>query len=103
VPAFLTERLRTPEEMRIVSHMRDQTLCGCVLGIAGDELLRILTLEKLEYKKFIDPHAEFVFLPHETDWAQVTAGTVYDVPNCELGHRGEDGSFGGRNLGMQFP
>ena len=44
-------------------------------------------------KKFIDPDAEFVFLPHETDWASVQDGTVYDVPNCELGHHGEDVSF----------
>ena len=44
-------------------------------------------------KKFVDPEAEFVFLPHETDWAQVADGTVYDVPGCELGHHGEDVSF----------
>ena len=44
-------------------------------------------------KKFIDPAAEFVFLPHETDWSKITDGTVYDVPNCELGHHGEDVSF----------
>src|SRR6266498_2625960 len=44
-------------------------------------------------KKFIDPVAEFVFLPHQTDWAKITEGIVYDVPNCELGHHGEDVSF----------
>ena len=44
-------------------------------------------------KKFVDPDAEFVFLPHETDWASMKEGTVYDVPNCELGHHGEDVSF----------
>ena len=44
-------------------------------------------------KKFIDPTAEFVFLPHETDWSKISDGTVYDVPNCELGHHGEDVSF----------
>ncbi len=44
-------------------------------------------------KKFIDPTAEFVFLPHETDWSEIPDGTVYDVPNCELGHHGEDVSF----------
>ena len=44
-------------------------------------------------RKFIDPHAEFVFLPHDTDWAAIDDGTVYDVPNCELGHHGEDVSF----------
>jgi hypothetical protein len=44
-------------------------------------------------KKFIDPAAEFVFLPHDTDWSTITDGIVYDVPNCELGHHGEDVSF----------
>jgi len=44
-------------------------------------------------KKFVDPTAEFVFLPHETDWSKITDGTVYDVPNCELGHHGENVSF----------
>lgn len=44
-------------------------------------------------KKFIDPQAEFVFLPHETDWSKIADGVVYDVPNCELGHHGEDVSF----------
>ena len=44
-------------------------------------------------RNFIDPEAEFVFLPHETDWAKIDNGTVFDVPNCELGHHGEDVSF----------
>jgi len=69
-------------------------------------------------KNFVDPEAEFVFLPHETDWAKIDNGaggsratstgkparvdepggesingTVFDVPNCELGHHGEDVSF----------
>ena len=44
-------------------------------------------------RKFVDPDAEFIFLPQETDWASVKDGTVYDVPNCELGHHGEDVSF----------
>jgi len=44
-------------------------------------------------RKFIDPQAEFVFLPADTDWSKITDGIVYDVPNCELGHRGEDVSF----------
>ena len=44
-------------------------------------------------RKFVDPEAEFVFLPHQTDWAKITDGVVYDVPNCELGHHGEDVSF----------
>ena len=44
-------------------------------------------------RKFIDPEAEFVFLPKETDWASLRDGIVYDVPGCELGHQGEDVSF----------
>ena len=44
-------------------------------------------------KKFVDPDAEFVFLPHDTDWARISDGIVFDVPDCELGHHGEDVSF----------
>jgi len=44
-------------------------------------------------RKFIDPKAEFVFLPPDTDWSKITDGIVYDVPDCELGHHGEDVSF----------
>jgi hypothetical protein len=44
-------------------------------------------------RHFVDPDAEFVFLPGNTDWSQVKDGLVYDVPDCELGHHGEDVSF----------
>ena len=44
-------------------------------------------------RRFIDPDAEFVFLPQDTDWAAVADGTVFDVPGAELGHHGEDVSF----------
>ena len=44
-------------------------------------------------KNFVDPQAEFVFLPASTDWAAITDGIVYDVPDCELGHHAEDVSF----------
>ncbi len=44
-------------------------------------------------QKFIDPQAEFVFLPADTIWSKVTEGIVYDVPGCELGHHGEEVSF----------
>jgi hypothetical protein len=44
-------------------------------------------------RNFIDPKAEFVFLPHDTDWSKISDGVVYDVPGCELGHHGEDVSF----------
>ena len=43
-------------------------------------------------RRFIDPEAEFIFLPHDTDWKRVD-GIVYDVPDCELGHHGEGVSF----------
>src|SRR6266513_1320669 len=44
-------------------------------------------------RNFVDPEAEFVFLPHNTEWAKIDNGTVFDVPNCELGHHGEAVSF----------
>jgi hypothetical protein len=42
---------------------------------------------------FIDPNAEFVFLSRNTDWSKIDDGIVFDVPECELGHHGEDVSF----------
>ena len=44
-------------------------------------------------KKFVDRDAEFIFLPGDTDWSRIAEGIVFDVPNCELGHHGEDVSF----------
>jgi hypothetical protein len=44
-------------------------------------------------KKFVDLDAEFVFVPHDTDWTSIRDGTVYHVPDCELGHHGEEVSF----------
>jgi hypothetical protein len=44
-------------------------------------------------RNFVDPEAEFVFLPRNTDWSKIENGIVFDVPNCELGHHGEDVSF----------
>jgi hypothetical protein len=43
--------------------------------------------------KFVDPAAEFVFLPHDTDWLSITDGIVFDVPGVELGHHREYCSF----------
>jgi len=43
-------------------------------------------------RRFIDPNAEFVFLPHDTDWSRVD-GIVFDTPGAELGHHGENVSF----------
>ena len=44
-------------------------------------------------RRFIDPDARFAFLPKDTNWADVRDGIVFDVPDCELGHHGEDVSF----------
>jgi hypothetical protein len=44
-------------------------------------------------RRLIDPDAQFEFLPKETDWSSVKNGTLFDVPGCELGHKGEDVSF----------
>jgi hypothetical protein len=46
-------------------------------------------------KKFVDPEAEFLFVP-ATDVASQAAklgATPFDVQGCELGHHGEDVSF----------
>jgi hypothetical protein len=45
------------------------------------------------YQKIHRSTAEFVFLPHASDWNAITGGIVFDVPDCELGHHGEDVSF----------
>jgi hypothetical protein len=44
-------------------------------------------------KRFVDPDAEFVFLPADTNWEAITDGIVYDVRGCELGHHGAQCSF----------
>src|SRR5262245_43885290 len=44
-------------------------------------------------RRLIDPAAVFEFLPQDTDWTRVTEGVLFDVPNCELGHHGEEVSF----------
>lgn len=56
-------------------------------------------------KKFIDPAAEFIFLPSDTDWSKISEGVIYDVPNCELGHHGEDVSFNSilKKYGLKEP
>jgi hypothetical protein len=46
-------------------------------------------------KKFIDPQAEFIFVPAtqvESKGKELGA-TPYDIEGCELGHHGEDISF----------
>ena len=44
-------------------------------------------------RNFVDREAEFVFLPKATGWSRITDAVVFDVPDCELGHHGEDVSF----------
>jgi len=72
------------------------------MALTSERPLKWITGEKIKVdrvacpwliKKFIDADAEFVFLPRDTDWLRVTDGIVFDVPDCELGHHGEDVSF----------
>lgn len=46
-------------------------------------------------KKFIDPEAEFFFVPEDQviSRAKELGATPFDVDGCELGHHGEDVSF----------
>ncbi len=43
--------------------------------------------------RFVDANPDFVFLKHDTDWLAISDGSVFDVPNAELGHHGEYCSF----------
>ena len=45
--------------------------------------------------RFIDPEAEFVFVPREQvmDKAKELKAIPFDVEGCDLGHHGEDVSF----------
>jgi len=46
-------------------------------------------------KKFIDPKAEFIFVPttQVESKAKELGATPYDIEGCELGHHGENVSF----------
>lgn len=46
-------------------------------------------------KKFVDPQAEFLFVPAETvmDVARREQATPFDVPDVEFGHHGKECSF----------
>src|SRR4051812_5503395 len=46
-------------------------------------------------KKFVDPQAEFLFVPADQVMAVAARekATPYDVPNVELGHHGKECSF----------
>lgn len=46
-------------------------------------------------KKFVDPRAEFIFVPANQVEAKARelGATPFDIEGCELGHHGEDVSF----------
>jgi len=44
-------------------------------------------------KRFIDPDAEFIFVPRDTDPATIKEGTPFDMKGVELGHHGDKCSF----------
>lgn len=46
-------------------------------------------------RKFVDPQAEFIFVPGEQVEARARelGATPFDIAGCELGHHGEDVSF----------
>ncbi len=44
-------------------------------------------------KRFIDPEAEFIFVPKDTDPGTIGYGTPYDMKGVELGHHGDQCSF----------
>jgi hypothetical protein len=46
-------------------------------------------------KRFVDPEAEFVYVPSEevAAYAERTGAIPYDIPNVELGHHGPGCSF----------
>ena len=46
-------------------------------------------------KRFVDPEAEFLYAPRDEVMAvaQREGATPYDVPDVELGHRGDECSF----------
>ena len=46
-------------------------------------------------RKFIDPQAEFIFVPTDQVAAKARelGATPFDIEGCELGHHGEDVSF----------
>lgn len=43
--------------------------------------------------RFIDPTAEFLFVPGNTDPNTIDYGTPYDMQGVELGHHGDECSF----------
>src|SRR5438445_1971944 len=69
-----------------------------------NEVMKWITREKVKVdrvacpwliKKFVDPEAEFLFVPANQVASQATEleATPFDIEGCELGHHGEDVSF----------
>ena len=44
-------------------------------------------------KRFIDPEAEFIFVPRDTDPSTITEGIPFDFKGVELGHHNGKCSF----------
>jgi len=44
-------------------------------------------------KRFIDPEAEFIFVPRNTDPLAIKEGIPFDMKGVELGHHGDKCSF----------
>ncbi|MFQ6087819.1 MAG: chromate resistance protein ChrB domain-containing protein [Candidatus Methanofastidiosia archaeon] len=44
-------------------------------------------------KRFIDPDAEFIFVPRDTDPTTIKEGIPFDMKEVELGHHGDKCSF----------
>jgi hypothetical protein len=44
-------------------------------------------------KNFVDPDAEFVFVPRDTDPSTIPEGIPFDMKGVELGHHGDECSF----------
>ncbi len=44
-------------------------------------------------KNFIDPEAQFVFVPRDTDPTTIHDGIMFDMKGVELGHHGDFCSF----------
>jgi len=58
-------------------------------------------------RKFIDPHADFIFVPREqvTSRASELSATPFDVDGCKPGHHGDDVSFNSilKEYGLRDP
>ncbi|MEA3313956.1 MAG: chromate resistance protein [Caldisericota bacterium] len=44
-------------------------------------------------KRFIDPDAEFIFVPRDTDPSTIKEGTPFDMKGVKMGHHGDKCSF----------